>query len=721
MKILLAICFIFIFHSSLAQTIIKGIVKDQKGVTIPGVNIFLKGTFEGTSSETDGTYILETEEEGTHTLVFQSMGFKTQEFEIILSEGDKELNPILKEAINEMTSVTITAGAMEASDEKRAVVLRPIDIVTVPSAMGDIIGAFQTLPGTANVGNDGRLFVRGGDASETAIFIDGLKVGNAFGTTASNVPTRTRFNPNLFKGSFFSTGGYSAEYGQALSSALALNTVDFPVRNQGDISIMSVGGGYTQTVAGEKNSLTASANYFDLSPYQSLIKQNFDWERAPYGWDAEVSARQKWGKNGMVKAYAHTEAGGMKIWQPIPGSGERGQLVGVQNQYTFAQTSFKQPVKNDWSYYGGISYSNNVDKFDLGQVEVRNQNQLMHSKLAAIKGFSERFSVKTGIESYLFKYEEALRSEGLRREYQDHHSILFSEADYYVNNRLVFRGGMRAGHSTLANQTWLDPRISLAYKFKDEGQLSLAAGQFSQMPVEQLRIISPVLQNTRADHLILNYFLSKNGRTVRAEAFYKDYKKLITYEVARLFPMPMGFENIQQNGEGYARGMDFFYRDQKSFKNTDFWVTYSFVDSKRTFAHFTEMVQPGFAPRHNGSIVVKHFIAPVKSQLGISISANDGYTYENPNLSGQMNSRTKSFQDLSLGWSYLAKPNLIIHLACSNVLGRDNIFGYQYANEANENGIYEGLPIRLQAPRFLFLGIFLTLSKDKNANNLNNL
>ncbi|RPA67454.1 TonB-dependent receptor [Cyclobacteriaceae bacterium YHN15] len=721
MKILLAICFIFLVNCSLAQTTIQGVVKDQKGETIPGVNIFLKGTFEGTSSEIDGTYILETKEEGTYTLVFQSMGFKSQEFEVLLNGNPQSLNPILREAINEMTAVTISAGAMEASDEKRAVVLRPIDIVTVPSAMGDIIGAFQTLPGTANVGNDGRLFVRGGDATETAIFIDGLKVGNAFGTTASNVPTRTRFNPNLFKGSFFSTGGYSAEYGQALSSALALNTVDFPVRNQGDISIMSVGGGYTQTLAGEKNSLTASANYFDLSPYQALVKQNFDWERAPYGWDAEVSGRKKWCKNGVIKAFVHTEANGMKIWQPVPGSDERGQLVGVQNQYTFAQTSFRQLGENDWSYYGGISYSNNVDKFDLGQMEMRNQNQLVHSKLAALKGFSEKFSVKTGIESYLFNYEEALISEDLKRDFRDHHTILFSEADYYVNNRLVFRGGIRAGHSSLAGQSWLDPRISLAYKFDHEGQLSLAAGQFSQMPVEQLRILEQSTQNTRADHLILNYFLVKNGRTIRAEAFYKDYKKLITYEVAQLFPMPLGFDKIQQNGEGYARGMDVFYRDQKSFKNTDFWVTYSFVDSRRKFAHFTEMVQPGFAPRHNGSIVVKHFISALKSQLGVSVSANDGYTYENPNLPGQMNSKTKSFQDLSLSWSYLAKPNLIIHLACSNVLGRDNIFGYQYANEPNENGVYEGNPIKLQAPRFLFLGIFLTLSKDKSANNLNNL
>jgi hypothetical protein len=78
----------------------------------------------------------------------QSMGFKSQEFEVLLKGEKQTFNPVLREAINEMTAVTISAGAMEASDEKRAVVLRPVDIVTVPSAMGDIIGAFQTLPGT---------------------------------------------------------------------------------------------------------------------------------------------------------------------------------------------------------------------------------------------------------------------------------------------------------------------------------------------------------------------------------------------------------------------------------------------------------------------------------------------------------------------------------------------------------------------------------------------
>src|SRR5690606_10870046 len=127
-----------------------------------------------------------------------------------------------------------------------------------------------------------------------------------------------------------------------LSSALVLNTVDIPLRNQGDISLMSLGAGFTQTLAGEKNSLTASANYFDLAPYQSLIRQDFDWERGPYGWDMEASARQKWGKNGMVKAYLHTEQQGMKIWQPIPGIEGKGQRIDLKNHYTYSQAAFRQ-------------------------------------------------------------------------------------------------------------------------------------------------------------------------------------------------------------------------------------------------------------------------------------------------------------------------------------------------------------------------------------------
>ena len=91
----------------------------------------------------------------------------------------------------------------EVSDKKQAVVLRPLDIVTTSGALGNIIGALNTLPGTANNANDGRLFVRGGAADETAIFIDGLRLGNAYGSSLNGIPTRGRFSAQIFKGSFF--------------------------------------------------------------------------------------------------------------------------------------------------------------------------------------------------------------------------------------------------------------------------------------------------------------------------------------------------------------------------------------------------------------------------------------------------------------------------------------------------------------------------------------
>lgn len=714
------ITFLLFIHGSLAiaQTQISGTVNAQKAEALPGVNVFIKGTYDGATSKSDGRFSFKTDEVGEHTLVFQFVGYKTQEHSVNLSGEAIEINAQMKEAIDQLKAVTITAGSLEASDVKKAVMMRPLDIYTTPSANGDFIGAFQTLPGTSAVGNDGRLFVRGGDASETAIFIDGLRVGNAFGTTANNVPTRTRFSPNLFKGSFFSTGGYSAEYGQALSSALALSTVDMPARNQGDLSLMSVGGGYMQSLVSKnhRSSISASVNYFDLSPYQSLIKQNFDWERAPHGYDITLNGRQKIGKNGLLKSYLHKEASGMKLWQPMPGSSDRGMLIGINNDYHFAQSNYRHIGENGWSFNTGLSYSNNQDEFKFDGLQVRQTNQLMHAKAMAVKDFTDAFSVKFGTESFLSTFDDVLVLEDFHRDFSDWQQHFFFESDYYLSNQLVLRAGLRSGYSSLSTEHWLDPRASLSYKFKHEGQISLAYGQFHQLPEERFRVIENELENSKATHYVLNYFLNKNGRTFRAEAFYKAYEQLLLFDGLLFNP-----SNLRMQGNGFAQGADFFYRDRKSLKNTDFWVTYSFVDSKRSFHEFHSQVQPGFAPRHNGSVVVKYFITKLQSQVGAAFIINDGYPYTNPNEAGMQNSKTKSFQDLSLNWSYLPKPNLIIHLSCSNVLGRDNVFGYQYAIAPNEAGLMDGLPIRQGAPRFLFLGVFLTLSKDKNANQLNNL
>jgi hypothetical protein len=174
-------------------------------------------------------------------------------------------------------------------------------------------------------------------------------------------------------------------------------------------------------------------------------------------------------------------------------------------------------------------------------------------------------------------------------------------------------------------------------------------------------------------------------------------------------------------GNGFAKGFEFFWRDSQTLKNVDYWVSYSFLDTKRDYLNFPGLAAPSFSSRHNISVVYKHFIQKLKTQIGMTYSYSSGRPYFNPNAKSFNSDRTPSYQDLSLNISFLPKNWLILHASCTNLLGRDNIFGYEFASSPSENGVYAGRAIRQAAPRFLFLGVFITISKNKSVNQLPNL
>lgn len=163
-----------------AQTLVSGLITDVKGEGIPGANIYLKDTYDDASSTADGQFRFQTEETARQVLVVSAVGFNGYEQAVDLSGTPVVLKVVLKESIQKMNGVTVTATAFGAGHEARAVALQPLDIVTTAGAMGDITGALQTLPGTQKVGEDGRLFIRGGEGYETQVFIDGTRVHTPF-------------------------------------------------------------------------------------------------------------------------------------------------------------------------------------------------------------------------------------------------------------------------------------------------------------------------------------------------------------------------------------------------------------------------------------------------------------------------------------------------------------------------------------------------------------
>jgi len=165
------------------------------------------------------------------------------------------------------------------------------------------------------------------------------------------------------------------------------------------------------------------------------------------------------------------------------------------------------------------------------------------------------------------------------------------------------------------------------------------------------------------------------------------------------------------DGRGYARGLDVFWRDSKSIANTDFWISYSFLDTKRLYQDFPNEVAPSFASAHNFSLVTKTFVTEIKSQIGLTYSFASPRSYHNPNDSDFMSGRTPSYHDLSFNVSYLMNSQVIVHAMVNNALGIKNVFGYRYADEPNAEGVFARRPIGPAAPRILFLGVFITLSK----------
>ena len=285
-----------------SQNTISGKVIDEKGKPVSGANVFIEGTYDGASSVENGDFSFTTTTTGNQTLVVSFLIFETSKTQIDVAHFQNKTIK-LRESVTSLDAVVITAGTLEAGDKARVSVLKPLDIVTTAGSAGNIIAALQTLPGTQTVGEDGRLFVRGGEANETQTFVDGIRVAQPYGATTNNLPTRGRFSPFLFSGISFSTGGYSAEYGEALSSVLLLNTQDDPDQNKTEISLMTVGLGLGNTQKWKKSSLSVNTNYINLAPYQAAIPQNVDWNSPFQSLSGETVYRYNF-NNGILKVYA---------------------------------------------------------------------------------------------------------------------------------------------------------------------------------------------------------------------------------------------------------------------------------------------------------------------------------------------------------------------------------------------------------------------------------
>jgi hypothetical protein len=534
-------------------------------------------------------------------------------------------------------------------------------------------------------------------------------VENPFFSATPDVPQRGRFSPFLVKGMAFGTGGYSAQYGQALSSVLLLTSQDLPAQSQSSIGLTAVGPSLSHTQRWQKTSVAVEGDYVNLSPLFAVVRQNVDWGRPPEKTGTALTVRHQPTPTSLVKGYgtySHSRSA-MRFRDPL--DADQYNDFALVNRNAYANATYRNAfAEGKWVAEAGLSYSYNDDRIRLNHDRLGRHQERTQARGTLRRVFSDKVSLVTGGEVHLYHFRSGRSPWETRR--RDVYAAFFAESEVYLTRKLAGRVGVRGEYSRLLTAFNAAPRLSMAYQTGEHSQVSLAFGQFYQQPENHYLLVNPNLGFEKATHYILNYQLMRNTRTFRVEGYYKAYDRL----VREYAPLPFDPDRhrypagpTDNGGHGYARGVDLFWRDQKTFKNIDYWVSYSLLDTRRKYRNFLAEATPTFASRHNVSLVYKQFVARMRSNLSATYNLASGRPYYNPRAERFLGDRTRPYHALGVNLSYLTQIRghfTVLVASATNVLGTRNVFGYRYSPDGTQR-----TPIGQAADRGFFLGTFVSL------------
>jgi hypothetical protein len=693
--LLLGILWYLSWPTMMAQVIIQGRVSGPKGKPVSFANVFIEGVYDGGASDENGHFSFATTAEGKAWLVARSIGFEPHRQQISLSGDSLSFRISLQPANSTLNEIVITAGAFEAGDKKKSAVLEPLDIVTNAGSQGDIYQALETLPGVSQVGDQTGIFVRGGEASETQTFINGMRVQRPFFSSVPDIPGRGRFDPFAFKGTLFATGGYSAEYGQALSSVILLETEDLPDETSTGLSLNMAGVNLSHThLWNKKTALLVNGGYTNLLPLMSIVPQNRDWVVPPTGGEGSLGFLQKT-RGGIFKSYVQYQQSRIGMRFPDLDRPEQSLDFSNQNQNLFINNSYRGILRDRWSFFGGLSLGWDTDKTQMESDRFGVDGLLGQARLTLGREIGRKLFLKFGGEAQLLN--ESHRRNDEEALIKGWYAAAFGEADLNLGKNWALRLGLRTEYDKLVEAFNVAPRASLAYKTGKFSQLSLAFGQFYQRPESEWLRWGQPLTFERSSHFLANYQWMNPHYTFRVEAYWKPYQNLV-----RFLPN----QTLDNQGGGYARGIDLFWRDRKTIQGLDYWITYSFLDTRREYRDFPQEATPDFITPHTFNVVANYRFKVISLRLGLSYTFASGRTYFNPNADAFLEDTAPAYHNLNLNASYLTHIKghfTVLYASVRNPFGFNQVFSYRYSEDGRIRR-----PVVPASDWSFFLGMFVS-------------
>ncbi len=478
-------------------------------------------------------------------------------------------------------AVVVTADPAVGRAAPSSIDVRPSDVRGVAGGAENIFRTLQTLPGVAAVNEfDSRVAVRGGGPDQNLTIMDGVEIHNPyrlFGLTSA-------FNPETIANFELTAGGFSAKYGDRLSSLLIVENRDGDARRTfGGSSALTITDGNLVAegrVPGLSNAsflVTGRRTYYDLIadslagtdlPGFADVQLRAAWEPmtghrftlfglgSREGADATFDADDGTGERAAFKSKVRNALGGA-TWSALVGDR-------ISNRLTLSWYRNVEDLNFDGDFRDSDTRSNAPNTSDTPPTSILFTRNLVIGDVALRNELSLRRGqshvLDTGFEFHRLHTEWSWRIPGSRNVSEPNGSSIQggvglpsvldssrsnTRAGAWVTDRwtlaptLKLEPGLRVDWSGLAGETTVSPRLAVTLDVGPRTKARLSGGLFTQSPGYEKLLQSDYfvdlsdaddldLKSERAWHLVggLERTLG-NGTTARVEGYYKRFDQLI--------------------------------------------------------------------------------------------------------------------------------------------------------------------------------------------------
>jgi hypothetical protein len=204
----------------LAQTAsVKGVVVNEENAPLEFVNLAIKGTTQGTTTDKNGDFELKIPANKRIVILISFLGYQKDSLVVQLAPGKEKRAVVqLKETMTELNTIEVKDEQLRTSTFSR---INPKAVNIMPTINASVEDIIKTMPGVSSRDElSSQYSVRGGNYDENLVFVNDIEVYRPFLIRSGEQEGMSFLNPDLVSGILFSAGGFDAKYGDKMASVL---------------------------------------------------------------------------------------------------------------------------------------------------------------------------------------------------------------------------------------------------------------------------------------------------------------------------------------------------------------------------------------------------------------------------------------------------------------------------------------------------------------------